>query len=209
MDLDDFRGNKSKMIIRVRLVITKFQISTKLMFNMKMYETLKPNFNKIEQYEDTIDNDKENDENQHLLEEYKSPDPESPPNPELQHPDSSQSSLLSSQTHPPQSPKTPKLTKNQLRQLKIDTTPYKNLSILKKLIRIFTPFEIMQRKIWISDCFIYPQILLSSILLCFFSMWYLGYKTFGIIFSITGYMDARYDKVYDTSFAYLRSGLKK
>lgn len=53
------------------------------------------------------------------------------------------------------------LRKKELASLPVDVVPYEDLGIFRKFIRIFTPFEVMYRKIWVNDCFIYPQVLMT------------------------------------------------
>ena len=55
----------------------------------------------------------------------------------------------------------------------------------------------------------YPQILMTSIVLCLFSMGYLSYETFRFILSLTGQIKGAYSNVYDSVFTFLRNGLQR
>ena len=102
-----------------------------------------------------------------------------------------------------------KLSKEQLSDLPVDVTPYDELGAIKKLFRVLTPFELMYKKIWVNDCFIYPQLLLTCIVICFFSMSYLGYETFKAIFGFTDFLSDGYDTVYQSAFSFMRNGLDR
>jgi hypothetical protein len=73
---------------------------------------------------------------------------------------------------------------------------------------MFTPFDIMYRKVWVKDGFIYPQLYLVSVVLTFFSMLYLGYKTISLIFNLADYIDDSYDRVYTSTYTFMRTGLE-
>ena len=102
-----------------------------------------------------------------------------------------------------------KLSMQELRNLPVDVTPYVELNTFRKFIRILTPFSLMYRKIWVKDCFIYPQMMLTCIIICLFSMSFLGYQTFNMIFDFTDSLSDGYDKVYQSSFTFLRNGLDR
>jgi hypothetical protein len=102
-----------------------------------------------------------------------------------------------------------KLPKDELKRIPVDIQPWEELGFFKKMIRIFTPFEIMYRKNWVNDCFVYPQALLTCVIICFFSMTYLGIETFKFIFNFTGFIDDSYDQVHTSVFAFLRNGLDR
>jgi hypothetical protein len=118
-------------------------------------------------------------------------------------------SLLSEYTPPMFIEKAKKIPVDQLKALPKDCESYKDLTFKGKLCRIFTPFDVMYRKVWVPDCFIYPQILLTSIIILIFSMAYLSYKTILVILGITDFIDDGYDKVYNSSYIFLKTGLEK
>ena len=122
----------------------------------------------------------------------------------------SQHSLLSDYMPQPKECKVvSKYTHEELRNLPVDVIPYQDLSILKKFIRIFTPFEIMYRKIWINDWFIYPQVLLTCITIWFFSMIYLGYYSLKTIINFSKVIEDAYDKVYASAFSFIRNAVER
>ena len=102
-----------------------------------------------------------------------------------------------------------KLSKKELSEIPNDMKPYEEMGVFKRLLRCLTPFDIMYRKVWITDWFIYPQILITSIIITFFSMAYLGYRTFEVIFNLTDFINDGYDKVYTSAYTFLRTGLEK
>jgi hypothetical protein len=101
-----------------------------------------------------------------------------------------------------------KLSKQELRDTPVDLQKWEELGFFKKLIRIFTPFELMYKKKYVVDCFIYPQVVLTCIVITIFSMIYLGYQAFDFIINITEWIDDSYDMVFDSAFGFLRTGLK-
>ena len=108
-----------------------------------------------------------------------------------------------------QNKKSDKFTKEELQSLPIDMESYKKLSFIRKTLRIFTPFEIMYRKIWIKDWFIYPQVLLTCIIICFFSIVYLGYNWLNTIINLSKSIESSYDKVYASSFSFIRNAVER
>ncbi|CAI2379968.1 unnamed protein product [Moneuplotes crassus] len=102
-----------------------------------------------------------------------------------------------------------KLTKQELMDLEVDVIPFEDLGLCGKFIRIFTPFELMYRRIWVNDCFVYPQVLLTCVLICAVSMGYLGYVMFTVIFGITESIKGVYSNVYDSVFGFLRNGVER
>lgn len=106
-------------------------------------------------------------------------------------------------------PTAKKLLISDLKSIAKDSIPYSSQSTFQKLICWLTPFDIYFRKVWIPDCFIYPQILIASILITFCSMAYLGYKTLLFILNLSNFVDEGYDKVYTSAFQFIRTGLEK
>jgi hypothetical protein len=52
-------------------------------------------------------------------------------------------------------------SREKLINMPLDVVPYNDLKFFKKLIRILTPFEVMFKKIWVTDAFIYPQVFMT------------------------------------------------
>ena len=100
-------------------------------------------------------------------------------------------------------------TKDLLRKIPVDVTPYDRLSIWRKYIRIFTPFEIMFRSIWVNDWFVYPQFLLTWILIWFFSMIYFSYFVLESLLSTLQLLNDSFDQVYENSFNFIRNGVER
>ena len=102
-----------------------------------------------------------------------------------------------------------KYTKEELKSLPVDVVPYEELNFFKKFIRIFTPFEVMYKKIWVNDWFIYPQVLLTCIIICFFSMVYLGYFALKSIINFSKIIEDAYDKVYASAYSFIRNAVQR
>ena len=102
-----------------------------------------------------------------------------------------------------------KYTIAELAEITNDMKPYDSLGTWAKMLRCLTPFDLMYKRVWVTDWFIYPQILITSIIITFFSMTYLGYRTFMVIFDLTDLINDGYDKVYTSAFTFLRTGLEK
>ena len=88
-----------------------------------------------------------------------------------------------------------------------DVIPYNELGFFKKLIRNFTPFELMTRKVWVPDAFLYPQLFMTCIVISYLSIFYLTYETIKFVYSLTKYIDDAYDQVYKSAYSFLRVGL--
>lgn len=100
-------------------------------------------------------------------------------------------------------------TREELMNMPIDVVPYNDLKFFKKLIRILTPFEMMNKKVWVTDAFIYPQVFITCVVICFFSMAYLAYQTLTFILNFTNLVNDAYDQVYSSAFSFLRNGLER
>lgn len=49
----------------------------------------------------------------------------------------------------------------ELKALPMDVIPFDQLSFARKLLRLFTPFEVMYKRVWVTDAFIYPQMYMA------------------------------------------------
>ena len=97
----------------------------------------------------------------------------------------------------------------KLKKIPVDVKLYNNLSLWRKYIRIFTPFEIMFKSIWVNDWFIYPQFLLTCILICFFSIIYFSYFVFESLLGTLQLLNDSFDQVYENSFNFIRNGVER
>ena len=102
-----------------------------------------------------------------------------------------------------------KYTLQELRNVPVDDIPYNELSFIKKFIKIFTPFELMYRKVWVNDGFIYPQALLTWIIIWFFSISYLGYNSLIAIKNISKVIGNSYDRVYESAYSFIRNAVER
>ena len=102
-----------------------------------------------------------------------------------------------------------KYSKNELRSIPVDVIPYNDLSLKNKFIRILTPFEVMYKKVWVNDWFIYPQVLLTCITISLFSIVSLGFLSMVAVINLSKAIEHMYDKVYSSAFSFIRNAIER
>ena len=102
-----------------------------------------------------------------------------------------------------------KFTVEELKELPQDSISYDQQTWKQKLMMCFVPFDYKYKKIWVKDCFIYPQLFLASLVITAFSMGYIGYKTIEFIVKISDFIDDGYEKVYTSAYTFIRTGLTR
>lgn len=100
-------------------------------------------------------------------------------------------------------------SKLQLMDLPIDVKKYYDLTLFWRVMKLLTPFEIMYRKVWVTEAFVYPQMFMTCITICYFSLAYFTYETIKFIFSINDKINNAYDQVYTSAYSFLRTGMEK